>query len=263
MTTSEKQIPRFAQDDKSGMPRREFLRASALVGGGLLIAAYAEPVSAMEGVFGAPAEITPNAFIRMTPDGIVTIIAKNPEIGQGVKTMLPMLIADELDVEWKNVRIEQGDFDPVKYTPAQSAGGSTATPNNWLPMRRVGAAGRAMLVTAAAQTWGVPESECTTSAGTVIHAGSNRKLTYGELTAKAATVPAPADLAQVKLKDPKDFKIIGTPVHGVDNHKIVTGQPLFGIDVSLPGMLTATFVKCPVFGGKVATANLDEIKALP
>src|SRR3954463_13839357 len=132
--------------------RREFLRASAIVGGGLLLASYAEPLSAMEGAFALPPDFNANAFIRMTPDGIVTIMAKNPEIGQGVKTMLPMLIADELDVEWKNVRIQQASFDPTKFQ-GQSTGGSTATPNNWLPMRRVGAAARAMLVSAAAQTW--------------------------------------------------------------------------------------------------------------
>src|SRR5215213_428598 len=131
MSAKTEQSLRFAQGDV-GLPRREFLRASAIVGGGLLLAAYAEPVAAMEGML-PPAEFLPNAFIRMTPDGIVTIIAKNPEIGQGVKTMLPMLIADELDVDWKYVRVEQALFDPTKFS-GQSAGGSTATPTNWLPM---------------------------------------------------------------------------------------------------------------------------------
>src|SRR3954465_15459899 len=121
------------------MERREFLRASAVFGGGLLLASYAEPLAALETWTPAAGEFAPNAFIRMTPDGIVTIIGKNPEIGQGMKTTLPMLIAEELDVDWKNVRVEQGDLDSQKFT-GQSAGGSTATPTNWLPQRRVGAA---------------------------------------------------------------------------------------------------------------------------
>jgi isoquinoline 1-oxidoreductase beta subunit len=242
--------------------RRDFLRVTGIVGGGLLFASYLDTAEAMS-AFAAPgaADFVPNAFIRITPDGIVTIIAKNPEIGQGVKTMLPMLIADELDVEWKNVRIEQAMLDTTKYQ-GQSAGGSTATPNNWLPMRRVGAAARAMLVTAAAQTWGVPETELETREGVVPHRASGRSLRYGELLDKAATITAPA-LDAVKLKDPKDFKIIGKAQPGVDNRAIVTGKPIFGIDITVPGMQYAVFQKCPVFGGKVAAANIDEIKALP
>jgi isoquinoline 1-oxidoreductase beta subunit len=241
--------------------RRDFLRVSAIAGGGILLASYIDPLSASEVGSGAAADASLNAYIRLTPDGIVTIIAKNPEVGQGVKTMLPMLIAEELDVEWKNVRIQQGDLD-TKNFQGQVAGGSTATPNNWLPMRRVGAAGRAMLVAAAAQTWNVPVAECETERGVVYHRASKRSATYGGLASTAATI-APPDLATVMLKDPKAFRIIGQPMRGVDTHRIVTGVPLYGIDVAVPGMLYATFVKCPVFGGKVARANLDAIKALP
>ena len=242
--------------------RRQFLRVTAVAGGGMLLATYFEPFGVSEALADdTAADFAPNAWIKITPDGMVTIIAQNPEVGQGVKTMLPMIIADELDVDWKQVKIEQGSLDTVHFKN-QYAGGSTATPNHWMPMRQVGAAARAMLVTAAAQTWSVPEAECTTASGTVLHAASGRKLGYGELVDKAASVPAP-NLETVKLKDPKDFKIIGTPVHEVDNHAIVTGKPLYGIDFTLPGMLYAVFEKCRVFGGKVASANLDVVKAQP
>jgi isoquinoline 1-oxidoreductase beta subunit len=246
-----------------GFNRRDFLRVSALAGGGLVLASYLD-VLAPEEAFGATTkavDFTPNAYLRITPDGLVTIIAKNPEIGQGMKTTLPMLIADELDVDWKSVRIEQALLDTVKFQ-GQVAGGSTATPNNWLPMRRVGAAARAMLVTTAAKSWGVAESECETASGVVHHRASGRSLAYGALVTDAANVAAP-DLATVKLKDPKDFKIIGTRVRGVDTPSIVTGKPLFGIDVTVPGMKYAVFEKSPVFAGKVASANLDVIKAQP
>src|SRR5436305_855344 len=248
--------------------RRHFLRASAIVGGGVLLASYIEPFAGAAalaeragGEASGLADFVPNAYIRIASSGIVTIMAKNPEIGQGIKTMLPMLIADELDVDWKDVRIEQAPLDTIKYQ-AQFAGGSTATPTNWLPMRRVGAAARAVLVSAAAQTWGVPESECETRSGTVFHKATGRSLRYAELGEKAASITAP-DLDKVPLKDPKDFRIIGTRVPGVDTHAIVTGMPMFGIDVTVPGMQYAVFEKCPVFGGKVVSANVDEIRKQP
>jgi isoquinoline 1-oxidoreductase beta subunit len=249
--------------DHPGDPsRRAFLTASAAVGGGLLLN-LTVPWSALAKAenAGSTSVATLNAYIRITPAGLVTILAKNPEIGQGIKTMLPMIIADELDADWTNVRIEQAPLDPASYGP-QFAGGSFATTLNWDPLRRAGAAGRQMLVAAAAQTWGVAASDCVTSAGVVTHKPTGRRLSYGEVASKAATLPAP-DLKSVALKDPKDFHIIGQSVRGIDSPLVVTGKPLFGIDVTVPGMRYAVFEKCPVFGGKVVKANLDVIRAQP
>jgi isoquinoline 1-oxidoreductase beta subunit len=241
----------------SGESRRAFLRASVAVGGGLLLD-FSLP-GALRARASSAAASTLNAFVQISNDGAVTIVSKNPEIGQGIKTMLPMLIAEELDVDWASVRIEQALSDPARFG-VQFAGGSRATPLNWEPLRRVGAAVRQMLMSAAAQSWSVPVSECDTESGRVIHRPTKRSLTYGSLASKAATLAAP-DLAQVALKDPKNFKIIGKSQPGVDSPLVVTGKPLFGIDVMVPGMLYAVFVKSPVFGGSVASANLDAVKA--
>jgi isoquinoline 1-oxidoreductase subunit beta len=237
--------------------RRSFLKVSALASGALTLRLYVPQAQAQ-----APkkADLKPAAFVRIAPDGIVTIKARGPEMGQGIKTELPMLIAEELDVDWKNVRVEQADLDEATYG-SQSAGGSTSTPKSWEPLRRVGAAGRQMMVTAAATMWVVPLSECTTKSGCVFHKATGKQATYGELADKAAALPCPV-LDAVTLKDPKDYRIIGSSQTGVDTHSIVSGKPLFGIDVTLPGMLYASIEKCPVFGGKVKSANLEQIKQM-
>jgi len=244
---------------KTNLNRRNFLRVSALAGGGLMLGLYPKAAALAQGGRPVEAALLPADFIRIAPNGIVTLTAKNTEIGQNVLNTLPMLIAEELDVDWKDVKIVRADADN-KYGP-QFTGGSSATPMNWEPMRQVGAAGRHMLIAAAAQTWGVAATECSTASGRAHHEASNRSLSYGELASKAATMPAP-DLRSVKLKDPKDYKIIGTSTVSVENNDIVTGKPIFGIDVTVPGMLYAVFQRTPVLGGKAVSANLDAIKAL-
>jgi isoquinoline 1-oxidoreductase subunit beta len=252
------------------LDRRSFIKVSALAGGGMLIGLYTEPtlLSQQRGAPPAPTPVNPSTFITVHPDNTFTIIAKNPETGQGIRNALPMVIADEFDVDWKQVKIQQSDLDP-KYardmgapTVGQIEGGSTATPQNYTPMRNVGAAARMMMIATAAKQLNAPESELTTESGVVTHTRSGRKATYASLAQAALSMP-PMAVTDIKLKDPKDFKILGTRVPGVDNPAIVTGKPSFSIDVSPPGMLYAAYEKCPVFGGKVVSANVDDIKKLP
>jgi isoquinoline 1-oxidoreductase subunit beta len=247
------------------LDRRAFLQVSAVAGGGLLIGLYAPDVLA-QGRGGGPgataASLAPNTYITIHPDNTFTIIAKNPETGQGIKTALPMIIADEFDVDWAQVKIQQADLDP-KYG-GQIEGGSRAIPSNYQNMRLVGTGGRLLMLAAAAQQWNVPQSELTTAGGVVTHAATKRTATYASLSSRAASLPVPEAAAiEGALKNPRDFKIIGKRIRGVDNLDIVTGRPVFSIDVSFPDMLHAVLVKCDVFGGKAVSANLDEIKKLP
>jgi isoquinoline 1-oxidoreductase beta subunit len=244
--------------------RRSFLRLAAFAGGGLVLGHYARAADGAQiasldvekpgGVF------IPNAFIRIAPDGSVTVFSARPEVGQGIKTSLPMVVAEELGADWRSVTVASAPLDAA-FGP-QSAGGSTSTPTSYTEMRRMGAAARTMLVEAAAQTWGVPAGECVAADGAVRHAPSGRTLKFGDLVAKASTLPVP-DLHSVRLKDPKDFTLLGSRVGGVDNVRIVTGQPLFGIDQKRPGMAYAVYQKAPVWGCRPLKANLDHVKALP
>lgn len=253
------------------LERRSFLKVVGLAGGGVLLTFTTAREAASQGRGGGPglpplgggplSPPDPRNYIKVARDGTVTIVAKNPELGQGGKTMLPMLIAEELDVDWASVKVELPDLDDVRFGGQMSAGSFT-TPSTWTPMRQVGAAGRQLFIAAAAQRWNVPAAECTTSSGRVIHSLSNRSLNYGELVEAAAALPAP-NLANVKLKEPGEYTIIGHTQRGVDSKGIVTGKTVYAIDVDVPGMLYAVFEKCGVFGGTVASANLDEIRKLP
>jgi len=249
--------------------RRSFVKIIAMTGGGFALglfskvpealAAPADTATAAAAVTQVPEAAFANMFVRIAPNGIITLIAKNPDIGQGVKTTLPMMLAEELEVDFKSVVIEQAGPNPAMGN--QMIGGSQSTGGNYMLMRRTGAVAREMLIAAAAATWNVPATECRAENGKVIHT-SGKSLDYGKLAARAATMPVP-DPATIKLKDPKNFKIIGTSIPHVDTPKIVTGRPLFGLDQSVPGMLHATYVKCPIINGKAVGANLDAVKKLP
>ena len=246
------------------LDRRSFLKVTALAGGGVAIGLYAPSFAQQQGPGGGAAawSLAARDYITVHPDNTFSIIAKNPETGQGIRHALPQLIADEFDVDWSQVKIVQADLDP-KYGP-QSEGGSRATPVNYDPMRQVGAGGRLMMVTAAAQQWNVPAGELTTGRGVVTHAASKRTATYASLAARVAAMQPPAaDAVKAAYKNPANFAIIGKPIKGVDNVAIVTGKPAFSLDIEPEGTLCAVFEKCPVFGGKAVSANLDEIKRLP
>jgi isoquinoline 1-oxidoreductase subunit beta len=254
--------------------RRNFMKVSAGVSGGFVLAfgLGAGDADAQQapppgpGAGGprpapAPQPLNPSAYVRIMPDGKITIWSKAPEIGQGIKTAFAMIIAEELDGKWADVTVEQAEVNSAKYGQ-QLAGGSTSIPSNFTSLRNAGAAARAILVSAAAQQWNVPASEITTSESVVKHAASNRSATYGELSTAAASQPVPT-AAQLKLKDRKDWTLLGKSIPGSDNLKLVTGQPLFGVDIQLPNMKVAVYEKCPAVGGKVTSANLEEIRKLP
>lgn len=242
---------------RPGLDRRTLLKASLLAGGGLaldvLIPLPASALGAAGKEEAGAAQLS--AFVSIAPDGTVTIMSKNPEIGQGIKTSLPMIVADELDCDWSQVRIAQADLDQARYGE-QYAGGSTATPRDWMPMRRTGAAARAMLVQAAALKWHVDADQLTTANGRIHHAATGRSVGYGEVASAAAAVPPP-DLNAVPLKRPDQFTIIGRPLVGVDSHRIVAGQPIFGVDTRLPGMLYAVYEVAPAHGGRLVKAGIE------
>jgi isoquinoline 1-oxidoreductase beta subunit len=249
--------------EPSDPSRRAFLSASLAAGGGLMLTVSLPGIAAPRvDPRDQPSSATRlTSYILIAPDGVVTIMARSPDMGQGMKTTLPMIIADELDVPWSSVHVENAPVNPALYG-MQFSYGSMNTPLQYDPMRRAGAAGRQMLLAAAARLWHVAAGECETDQGVVHHRASGRHASYGQLASRAAHLPAP-DLASVPLKDSKDYKIIGHFTPQVDGPRVLAGEPLFGIDQSVPGMLYAVYEKAPVWGSRAISANLDVIKAQP
>jgi isoquinoline 1-oxidoreductase beta subunit len=251
---------------KQAIHRRDFLKTGAAVGGGLLIGLYLPSLTRAAERFiepEAPASFTPNAFIRIGNDDIITVIINKSEMGQGPYTSLPMLAAEELEADWSKVRYEAAPVDTVyNHTlfGIQMTGGSTSTASEWERFRKAGATGRLMLIAAAAQNWNVDPQSLRAEKSFVIHAASGRRASYGSLADAAAKLEPPKD---VPLKDPKDYKIIGQATRRLDTPVKVNGSAQFGIDVQIPGMFTAVVARAPVFGGKVLSFNAERARAVP
>ena len=241
----------------SGISRREFVETTT----GLVIA-FVVPwrADAVPGPAAAPPPFTPNAWVRIGTDGIVTLTIDKSEMGQGAQTGLAMILAEELDADWSTVRLGPVPENPAGWSRTMRTGGSNAIRSSWEPLRKAGATARDMLVTAAAQAWKVDRTTCRAERGAVIHVPTGRRLTYGALAAPAAALPVPTD---APLKDPKDFRLVGTRMPRLDTPSKVDGSALFGIDVKLPGMLVASIERSPVLGGRLKRFNADRAKALP
>jgi isoquinoline 1-oxidoreductase subunit beta len=247
---------------KTTINRRSFLKATALAGGGMMLSFswFTACNPSPEEALSMPKEwFELNSYIKIGENGRITLMAPNPEFGSNVKTSLPMILADELDVDWKNVIVEQADFFPERFE-RQFTGGSQSVRQGWKILRTAGATGRHMLIAAAAQAWNVPATEVTTESGMLYHKASGKKISYGEIASKAAKIPIPEE---VKLKDVKDFKIIRTSQKNVDGSKIVTGQPLFTIDYKQEGMLIAMIAHPPAFGLTVKSVDDTEARKMP
>jgi isoquinoline 1-oxidoreductase beta subunit len=234
----------------SPLSRREFVGAGIAAGAGLVIGFYLP-----HGEGSNKDSFSPNAYLRITPDNKITIVVARSEMGQGVRTALPMILAEELEADWKQIEIEQAGASTLYGD--QTTGGSASIRTTWDPMRKAGAAAREMLISAAALTWSVPRSQCAAENSHVKHAASNRTLSYGDLVAKAATLPIPTD---VPLKQSKDYKIVGQRLARVDSPAKVKGEATFGIDFRLPGMKYALLSRSPMIGGKVSSIDDKDSK---
>jgi isoquinoline 1-oxidoreductase beta subunit len=236
----------------SPLSRREFIAAGTAAGAGLVIGFYLP-----HGSNGGGDVFSPNAYLKITPDNRVTVVVARSEMGQGVRTSLPMILAEELEADWKQIQIEQAGASTLFGD--QTTGGSASVRTTWDPMRKAGAAAREMLISAAALQWGVARTSCKAENGAVIHAASNRRAAYGELASKAATLPVPTD---VPLKQARDYKIVGKPIPRLDTPAKVNGTAEYGIDFRLPDMKYAVVARCPVIGGKVASFDDKESKKI-
>ena len=248
---------------QSSTTRRDFLKVTTLTGGGLLLGFswFSEAAATPAVIDKIPfaGSLGFNSYLSIAADGTVTILSPNPELGQNIMTSFPMIVAEELDADWTKIKVLQAPLD-TKNFDRQLTGGSGAIPHSWKRLRTAGATARSMLIQAAAQQWALPIEECTASNGFVIHSKSGKKLGFGELAELASALPVPKD---VKLKDRKDFKIIGTAVNNVANKNIVTGKPLFGLDFYREGMLFAVIQRPVAFGTKVKSVDSASAKALP
>ncbi|HET6491252.1 MAG TPA: xanthine dehydrogenase family protein molybdopterin-binding subunit [Syntrophales bacterium] len=246
------------------MSRREFLKTSTVMGSGLVLGFHL-PLQGYSALAEAcsKALFAPNAFIRIGTDNEVTIIVNKSEMGQGVYTSLPMMLAEELECNWSKVRVEAAPVDPAynhtQWGTMQGTGGSSSVRSEWDRFRKAGATARVMLVAAAAAVWKVDPAECRTENG-IVFSPDGKTLTYGQVAERAAEMPVPEN---VPLKSPAQFKMIGKPVHRLDTPEKTTGKAIFGIDEHVPNMVTALIARPPVFGGKIASLNADKARAVP
>jgi isoquinoline 1-oxidoreductase beta subunit len=243
---------------KTTIDRRSFLKVSMLAGGGLMLTFNASLLgNALPKVGEGDAQL--NSYIKIAPDGAITLMSPNPEFGSNVKTSMPMILADELDVDWNNVTVVQADFFPERFQ-RQFTGGSQGIRLGWKPLRTAGATARRMLIEAAAQTWKVPAAEITTKAGVLYHNASGKQAPYGEMATLAATLTVPND---VPLKKISELSIIGTSRKNVEGKNLVTGKPLFGMDIKVDGMLIAMIVHPPAFGQRVKSVDDAAARSMP
>jgi len=250
----------------ANLSRRDFLKVGVAVGGGLVLGFYLPGRDdSLQAATESGAPFAPNAWLRIGTDGGVTVMLHKSEMGQGIMTSLPMLVAEDLEADWSKIRVEFAPADIAYYTwftptfGAQFTGGSRSVRGSWDILREAGATAREMLIAAAAENWGVAVETCRAEGGEVIHKPSGQRISYGALANKAATLPVPKE---VPLKDPKDFRLIGARTARLDTPSKVNGSAVFGIDVKVPGMLIARVLRCPVFGGKVASYDATKAKAI-